>query len=131
MRQVVGASDLMVISPLLIVCPLQFVGAAIVSAGVCAAAWPTQAGTGVLSQVTWASHSVHLLLIPIHLLLTLLLTLLLLLLTLLCLLLFNLHLCTLPVYFLVRCVGSSERECKLARISWPCAAKCHQIFNIW
>lgn len=44
----------MVISPLLIVYLLQFVGAAIVSAGVCVAAWPTQAGTGVLSQVTWA-----------------------------------------------------------------------------
>ena len=30
---------------------LQFVGAAIVSAGVCTAAWPSQAGTGVLTQV--------------------------------------------------------------------------------
>ncbi|DBB00299.1 TPA: hypothetical protein ACH3X1_014123 [Trebouxia sp. C0004] len=30
--------------------PIQFVGAAIVSAGVCTAAWPSQAGTGVLTQ---------------------------------------------------------------------------------
>ncbi|KAA6419096.1 MAG: crt protein 1-like [Trebouxia sp. A1-2] len=32
--------------------PIQFVGAAIVSAGVCTAAWPSQAGTGVLTQVS-------------------------------------------------------------------------------
>lgn len=32
--------------------PIQFVGAGIVSAGVCTAAWPSQAGNGVLTQVS-------------------------------------------------------------------------------
>lgn len=36
---------------------LQFVGAAIVSAGVCTAAWPSQAGTGVLTQVIYSPAS--------------------------------------------------------------------------
>jgi len=38
-------------------CSLQFVGAAIVSAGVCTAAWPSQAGTGVLTSVMYFSVS--------------------------------------------------------------------------
>ena len=37
------------------VCVLQVVGAAVVSMGVCVAAWPSQAGSGVFSQVRPAS----------------------------------------------------------------------------
>lgn len=38
------------------VCVMQVVGAAVVSMGVCVAAWPSQAGSGVFSQVKPASH---------------------------------------------------------------------------